>query len=203
MKPNGLVFAASITSQTSIFIRCDINAISLTRPMFTARNVFSSSLTISATCVELTGTTVSTAAEYSAVATSEQAGVVPPTTLGVLRVLNFSLAGIDALGRERQVEPVADLRGRAPRTSAAAPPPSSPGRSSTRARSACPDGCTWRSLPRPLRRRTCRGPSSCAAASARRCRPRPSRRASTCQSSRAGGPLSTHAATSSVLTSRM
>jgi hypothetical protein len=61
MKPNGFVFAASMTSHTSMFMRCDISAISLTRPMFTARKVFSSSLTISATCVELTGTTVSTA----------------------------------------------------------------------------------------------------------------------------------------------
>ena len=34
-----------------------ISAISLTRPMFTARKVFSSSFTISATRVELTGTT--------------------------------------------------------------------------------------------------------------------------------------------------
>ena len=59
MKPNGLVLAASITSQTSMFIRWAISAISLTSPMLTARNVFSSSLTISATCVELTGTTVS------------------------------------------------------------------------------------------------------------------------------------------------
>ena len=58
MKPNGLVLAASITSQTSMFIRCDISAISFTSPMFTARKVFSSSLTISATCVELTRTTV-------------------------------------------------------------------------------------------------------------------------------------------------
>ena len=63
MKPNGFVLAASMTSQTLMFMRCDIRAISLTSPMFTARKVFSSSFTISATCVELTGTTVSTAAE--------------------------------------------------------------------------------------------------------------------------------------------
>ncbi len=61
MKPNGFVFAASTTSQTSMFIRSHISASSLTRPMFTARNVFSSSLTISATRVELTGTIVSIA----------------------------------------------------------------------------------------------------------------------------------------------
>ena len=49
MKPNGLVFAASITSQTSMSSLRHINAISFTRPMLTARNVFSSSFTISAT----------------------------------------------------------------------------------------------------------------------------------------------------------
>ena len=39
--------------------RPHISASSLTRPMFTARKVFSSSFTISATRVELTGTMVS------------------------------------------------------------------------------------------------------------------------------------------------
>ena len=62
MKPNGLVLAASMTSQTLMSILWHINAISLTRPMFTARNVFSSSFTISATRVELTRTTRSTVA---------------------------------------------------------------------------------------------------------------------------------------------
>ncbi len=61
MKPNGLVFAASTTSQTSMFILSHISASSLTSPMLTARNVFSSSFTISATRVELTGTIVSIA----------------------------------------------------------------------------------------------------------------------------------------------
>ena len=61
MKPNGLVFAASTTSQTSMFIRSHMSASSLTSPMFTARKVFSSSFTISATRVELTGTIVSMA----------------------------------------------------------------------------------------------------------------------------------------------
>ncbi len=57
MKPNGLVAAASMTSQTSMPIRSHMSAISFTRPMFTLRNVFSRSLTISATFVEETGTT--------------------------------------------------------------------------------------------------------------------------------------------------
>ena len=59
MNPNGLVLAASMTSQTSMPMRPHIRASSLTRPMLTARKVFSSSLTISATRVELTGTMVS------------------------------------------------------------------------------------------------------------------------------------------------
>jgi hypothetical protein len=59
MNPNGFVLAALTTSHTSMPIRSHISASSLTRPMFTARNVFSSSFTISATCVEVTGTIVS------------------------------------------------------------------------------------------------------------------------------------------------
>ena len=55
MKPKGFVAAPSITSQTSSFNFSHINAISLTRPIFTARNVFSSSLIISADCVQDTG----------------------------------------------------------------------------------------------------------------------------------------------------
>jgi hypothetical protein len=86
MKPNGFVFAASTTSHTSMFIRSHISASSLTRPMFTARNVFSSSFTISATRVELTGTIVSMAVPYSAAASREQSGVSPPTTFGTLCV---------------------------------------------------------------------------------------------------------------------
>ena len=59
MKPNGLVAAASITSQVSSPSRPHMMATSLTRPMFTARKVFSSSLTISAVSVDDTGTTLS------------------------------------------------------------------------------------------------------------------------------------------------
>ena len=44
-------------------MRSHIRAISFTSPMLIMRNVFSSSFTISATCVELTGTTVSRACE--------------------------------------------------------------------------------------------------------------------------------------------
>ena len=63
MKPNGFVAAASITSQTSMPMRLHISAISFARPMLIMRKVFSSSLTISATRVELTGTTVSITCE--------------------------------------------------------------------------------------------------------------------------------------------
>ena len=63
MKPNGLVAAASITSQTLTPMRSHIRAISFASPILIMRKVFSSSLTISATCVELTGTTVCNACE--------------------------------------------------------------------------------------------------------------------------------------------
>ena len=63
MKPKGLLAAASITSHTSMLRRLHISAISLTRPMLTARKVFSSSLVISATVGELTCMTWSTAVE--------------------------------------------------------------------------------------------------------------------------------------------
>ena len=86
-----------------------MSASSFTRPMFTARNVFSSSLTISATRGELTGTMVSIAAPYSAAASAEQSGVAPPTTFGTLRVWNVGVARIHALGRERQEDVAADL----------------------------------------------------------------------------------------------
>ncbi len=63
MKPNGLVAAASITSQTSTPSLSHTIAISFTSPMFTARNVFSSSFTSSAASALVTGTTVSMHAE--------------------------------------------------------------------------------------------------------------------------------------------
>ena len=93
MNPNGFVFAASTTSHTSMCIRSHISASSLTRPMFTARNVFSSSFTISATRVELTRTIVVMAVPYSSAARSRHTGVSPPTTLGTLCVWNVGLPG--------------------------------------------------------------------------------------------------------------
>src|SRR5438093_5614571 len=93
MNPNGLVLAASTTSQTSISSFSHIRAISFTSPMFTARNVFSSSFTISATRGEFTITTRSIADEYSAPARREQSAVRPPTTFGTLRVVYTPLPG--------------------------------------------------------------------------------------------------------------
>ena len=60
MKPNGLVEAASIDSHTSMPRSAANIASSLTSAMFTWRNVFSSSLAISADRIDDTGTVRST-----------------------------------------------------------------------------------------------------------------------------------------------
>ena len=57
MKPKGFVAALSITSQMSIPMRRPSCLSSFTSAMFTQRKIFSSSFTISAARVELTGTT--------------------------------------------------------------------------------------------------------------------------------------------------
>ena len=61
MNPNGLVAAASTTSHTSTPIRSQSIASSLTSAMLTLRNMFSSSLAVSATRGPDTGTTLMTA----------------------------------------------------------------------------------------------------------------------------------------------
>ena len=61
MKPKGLVAAASMTSQTSMPMRSQSIASSLTRAMLTLRKMFSSSLVSSATSGLVTGTSVSQA----------------------------------------------------------------------------------------------------------------------------------------------
>ena len=79
--------------------------------MLTARNVFSSSFTISAACGELTGTTCSIAAAVErARELASTSASTPPTTFGTLRVLNCRIARIDALGREREEEIDAGLQ---------------------------------------------------------------------------------------------
>ena len=87
MKPYGLVAAASTTSHTLRLSRSHSIASSLTSAMLTLRKMFSSSLTSSAASGEETGTSRSTQIEYSATARSRQAGVRPPTTLGVVRTV--------------------------------------------------------------------------------------------------------------------
>ena len=57
MKPNGLVEAASMTSQMSMPMRSASIDISLTSAMLTERKMFSSSLVSSAASGEATGTT--------------------------------------------------------------------------------------------------------------------------------------------------
>jgi hypothetical protein len=70
-----------------------MSATSFTRPMLTLRNVFSSSLTISATFVDDTGTTGPRVCAYRRAACSVHAGVTPPTTLGMFRVFQSSFPG--------------------------------------------------------------------------------------------------------------
>jgi hypothetical protein len=61
MNPKGFVAAAPMTSHTSMSIRSQSIASSLTRAMFTLRKMFSSSLVSSATSGLETGTSVSQA----------------------------------------------------------------------------------------------------------------------------------------------
>ena len=102
MKPNGLVAAASMTSQVFMPSLWHMIATSLTRPMLTARKVFSSSLHISAASVDDTGTSVSITWPYIACTASRQRGVVPPTTLGVFLVWYFSLPGSTRSGEKQR-----------------------------------------------------------------------------------------------------
>ena len=60
MNPKGLVAAPSIISQISSPMRRQSCFSSFTSAMFTQRKMFSSSFTISAACVQLTGTTFDT-----------------------------------------------------------------------------------------------------------------------------------------------
>ena len=88
IKPNGFVAAASITSQAFTPNFSHIIATSFANPMLIARNVFSSSLTISAVSVELTRLMTSLIIlEYNALPTLEHLSVIPPMILGVLLVL--------------------------------------------------------------------------------------------------------------------
>ena len=73
---------------------------SLTSAMFTDRKTFSSSLHDSATRELETATTCSNAELYSATAALVDASFTPPTTLGMVRVENFSLPGSSRSGEK-------------------------------------------------------------------------------------------------------
>ena len=105
MKPNGLVAAASITSQTSRPSRSHMIATSLTRPMLTLRNVFSSSFTISAVCG---GRHRDHACRWPCrrgrAPACVQAGRDAADDLGRVAGVELRVARVDALGREREEE---------------------------------------------------------------------------------------------------
>ena len=78
--------------------------------MLTLRNVFSRIFTSSAASGDETGTSVSIAPWYRAIATFRQAGVMPPITLGVLRVLKRSLPGSTRSGENARKKSSPTLR---------------------------------------------------------------------------------------------
>ena len=96
MKPNGLVAAASMTSQTSRPIRSHSRASWLTSAMLTFRKTFSRSLASSAASGDESSTTWSLMRRSSAAARAVLCGVVPPTSRGI--VLD-ALAGSPGLTR--------------------------------------------------------------------------------------------------------
>ena len=85
MKPYGLVAAASTTSQTSIPMRSQSIASSLTIAMLTDRKTFSRSFDSSAASSVETSTISSQTGRYRSTARSRQRGVSPPTIFGVFR----------------------------------------------------------------------------------------------------------------------
>src|ERR671936_233277 len=93
MKPNGFVAAAPTTSQTSMPIRSQSCASSLTSAMFTERKMFSSSFVNSAASGVETSTIVSTARRYTSRARRVHSGVIPPTTFGVVFVVQSERPG--------------------------------------------------------------------------------------------------------------
>ena len=118
MKPNGFVFAASITSHTLIPIWSRTSFISLTRAMFTARKMFSRIFAASATSGEETGTTASIAVAVERHRDLERGRVHPADDLGDGLGVEGLVAGVLALGREGEeevlpaLEPRAEKRGR-------------------------------------------------------------------------------------------
>ena len=91
MKANGLVFAASMTSQTFTPKRSHSNAISLIKLMLMKRNVFSTSFEVSATSGELTGTSASTD-QPGDPSTAKAGGGLPYPTIKSLPLLGAKYA---------------------------------------------------------------------------------------------------------------
>ena len=100
MNPNGFVAAASTTSQTSIPIRSQSCASSLTSAMFTERKMFSSSFVSSAASGEDTGWTVSTTPPYSSAARRVDSSLMPPTIFGTVFVDHMPLPGSTRSGEK-------------------------------------------------------------------------------------------------------
>ena len=204
MKPNGFVAAASITSQTSTPSLSQTIAISFTRPMFTERNVFSSSFTSSAALGARHG---HDRVDARRVERRRDLGARRRDAADDLRrVLRVPLriARIDALGAEREEDVLADREARCFERRAASPRASFPDTSCSRARSSSP-GCALRAI--ASRRRDDVAHVRIArlrrAASARRSRSRRICRAATRRSSPRSFPLFTSFATSALGTSWM
>ena len=93
MNPNGFVAAASTTFQMSMPSSLANMASSLISAMLTCRNVFSSSLAISASAGLPTGTVRSTSREKNASTAASDASSMPETTFGVLTNVCVGLPG--------------------------------------------------------------------------------------------------------------
>ena len=98
MKPKGFVAAPSMISQISRPMRRLSCFSSFTSAILTQRKMFSSSFTISAARVQLTGTTFDTICAYIAAAARPLGGFAPPTTFGICASPYCLLPGIFALG---------------------------------------------------------------------------------------------------------
>ena len=104
MKPNGFVAAASTTSQTSIDIRSQSCASSLTSAMLTERKMFSSSFVSSAASGVDTSTTVSIARAVDVGRALRALGRDPAEHLRRRLRRPVLAARIDALRRHREME---------------------------------------------------------------------------------------------------
>ena len=93
MNPNGFVAAAPTTSHTSIDMRSQSCASSFTRAMLTERKMFSSSFVSSAASGVETSTISSIARRYTSAARRVHSGVIPPSTFGVVFVVQSSRPG--------------------------------------------------------------------------------------------------------------